>query len=61
MTKLMTGVQWWYTFSALFFFFLFEGTGKGELLVNNEHMHEYTVNVLGVPDFASHLVSGHWR
>lgn len=44
-----------------FFFFLFEGTGKGELLVNNEHMHEYTVNVLGVPDFASHLVSGHWR
>lgn len=38
-----------------------EGTGEGEMLVNNEYMHEYTVYVLGVPDFASHLTIGHWR
>lgn len=43
------------------FSFYFEGTGKGEMFVNNEYMHEYTVYVLGVPDFASHPMIGHWR
>lgn len=39
----------------------FEGSGEGEMFVYNEYMHEYTVYVLGVPDFASHLMIGHWR
>lgn len=56
LTKLMTGAQWVHAFSAFV-----EGTGEGEMLVNNEYMHEYTVYVLGVPDFASHLTIGHWR
>lgn len=32
-----------------------------EVFINNENMHEYTVYVLGVLDFASHLLDGHWR
>lgn len=39
------------------FSFVLEGTGKGEMSI----MHEYTVCVLGVPDFTSHLMLGHWR
>lgn len=42
----MTGVQC----SHYFFSFFKMEPVKGELLVINEYMHEYTVYVLGVPD-----------
>lgn len=32
-----------------------------ETVYRKSIMHEYTVNVLGVPNCASHLTLGHWR
>lgn len=32
-----------------------------ETVYRKSIMHEYTVNVLGVLDCASHLTLGHWR
>lgn len=48
------------TLLMLFFSFT-EFSGKEEIKVINEYMHEYTVYVLGVSDFASLLLNGHWR